>query len=208
MSDRLIIELKRLLNKIKEDPSIGADRRRHIEKTILYLLFLLSSGAEKIPLLAQKRRQMPSKEEHYRRNRFMPEQFLPSSPQEAVAWGWDDSVGSDCHQFTSPDRSNVKYVSPDGKSEVIFASDGSVVTASEDYGTYNFSSPLHDPIGHFYQDVLPWIIWGNDETDSTTVSQRLEAFVVYGGASVLCSKLEELGVRISARQLLNGGSLQ
>ena len=61
---------------------------------------------------------------------------------------------------------------------------------------YNFSSPLHDPIGHFYRDVLPWIIWGNDETDSTNVSQRLEAFVVYGGASALSTKLEELGVRI------------
>ena len=105
----------------------------------------------------------------------MPEEFLPSSQQEAAAWGWDDSVGCDCHQFTSPDRSNVKYVSPDGKSEVIFSSDGSVVTASEDYGTYNFSSPLHDPIGHFYQDVVPWLIWGNDEIDSTNVSQRLEA---------------------------------
>ena len=61
MGDRLIIELKRLLNKIKDDPSIAADRRRHIEKTILYLLFLLSSGAEKIPQIAQKRREMPSK---------------------------------------------------------------------------------------------------------------------------------------------------
>ena len=196
MGDILNIELGRLLKKNKDDPSMGEDRRRHIEKNILCLLFLLSSGVEKIPEIAQKRRQMPSKEEHFRRNRFMPAQFLPSSPQEAIAWGWDDSVGSDCHQFTSPDRSNVKYVSPDGKLEVIFSRDGSIVTASEDYGTYNFSSPLHDPIGHFYRDVLPWIIWGNDETDSTNVSQRLEAFVVYGGASVLGTKLEELGVHI------------
>jgi len=200
MNDTLNIELGRLLKKVKSDQSIEAERRRRIEKTILHLLFLLSSVAEKKPELAQKKKQMPSKEEHFRRNRFMPGEFLPSSPQEAAAWGWDDSVACDCHQFTSPDRSNVKYVSPDGKSEVIFSRDGTIVTASEDYGTYNFSSPLHDPIGHFYQDVVPWIIWGNDETDTTNVSQRLEAFVVYGAASALNTKLEELGVSIPANR--------
>ena len=194
----LIAELGRLLRKVRSDPTMEVNRRRRIEKTILDLHFLLSSGVEKIPEIAQKRKQMPSKEEHFRRNRFMPAEFLPSSPQEAEAWGWDGNVACDCHQFTSPDRSNVKYVSPDGKSEVIFSSDGRIVTASEDYGTYNFANPLKDPIGHFYQDVVPWIIWGNDETDSTNVSQRLEAFVVYGGASALGAKLEELGVSISA----------
>lgn len=86
-----------------------------------------------------------------------------------------------CHQFTSPDRSNIKYVSPDGHSEVIFDRSGHIVTAPEDYGTYNYADSRKDPIGHFYQDVLPWLLWGNDTADSTDMHQRLKAFVLYGG---------------------------
>ena len=196
--DSLLFEIKNaledLIRKAMKDPSIDQQQRQSIEKTIPFLFFLLFADEKKRPEILQKRKGMPSKEEHFCRNTFMPAELLPASAQEAIDWGWDGSVRSDCHQFTSPDRSNVKYVSPDGKLEVIFSSDGQVVTSSEDYGTYNFSDPSSDPIGHFYQDVLPWLIWGNDENDSTDLRQRMEAFVVYGGAAVLVAKLEELNI--------------
>ena len=128
-------------------------------------------------VLLRRTDEIPSKEKHYRRNQYMSE--VPESPEMAVGWGWKDNVGAACHQFLSPDRSNRKYVSPDGHSEVIFDRDGHIVTASEDYGTYNFVDSRRDPIGHFYQDVLPWLLWGNDENDSTDMRQRLRSLVVF-----------------------------
>ena len=128
-------------------------------------------------VLARRAEEIPSKAKHYRRNQYMSD--VPESPEMAVKCGWKDNVGAACHQFLSPDRSNKKYVSPDGHSEVIYDRDGHIVTASEDYGTYNFADSRRDPIGHFYQDVLPWILWGNDENDSTDMRQRLRSLVVY-----------------------------
>ena len=69
---------------------------------------------------------------------------LPSTPQEAKDAGWlgpdttPKGPAADCHQYTSPDKSNVKYVSPDGHREVIYNSNG-IVFDSRDIGTYNFS---------------------------------------------------------------------
>lgn len=135
--------------------------------------FLPKSGSG----LTHRADEIPSKEKHYHRNWFMSD--VPQNPQMAADWGWDDSVGVACHQFLSPDRSNIKFVSPDGHSEVIFDRDGHIVTDSEDYGTYNFCDSRKDPIGHFYQDVLPWLLWGNDRKDSTDMGQRLRSLVVF-----------------------------
>lgn len=126
-----------------------------------------------------KLRIFPTKEEHFSRNDNMPVESLPKSPNEAKSLGWDNGVASDCHQFTAGDTRNEKWVSPDGKFEVIFNAEGDMVTASEDYGTYNFCSPNEDPIGHFVYDVIPWFIWGNAEDDKTTWIQRVKAFLPY-----------------------------
>ncbi len=123
----------------------------------------------------------PTKEEHYSRNQNMNPDRLPPDPETAAKWGWNDQVASDCHQFTSDDKSNVKFVSPDGRYEVIYDSEGNIVTASEDYGTYNYANPNDDYAGHFVKDVLPWIIWGNSPDDSTNPLQRGWALIVDGG---------------------------
>lgn len=142
---------------------------------------------------SQERRDRIEKDKHYTRNLNMPVESLPATPEEAEKWGWDDGVAADCHQFTSPDKSNVKYVSPDGRSEAIFTSEGELVTAPEDYGTYNFAVSNEDPIGHFYMDVFPWLIWGNEEADSTTLPLRLRAFVIDGGRNVIKSYIRQEG---------------
>ena len=57
-----------------------------------------------------------------------------------------------------------------------------MVTASEDMGTYNYSSPIGitGSIGHFFVDMLPWYIWGNSPDDTTTFTERfLGTFGIY-----------------------------
>ena len=53
--------------------------------------------------------------------------------------------------------------------------------AASGWDTSVSAASRKDPIGHFYQDVLPWLLWGNDTADSTDMHQRLKAFVLYGG---------------------------
>ena len=161
------------------------------EKNIRFLIRELFSETEDSPGLIRRAGEIPSIETHYDRNHLMPVSTLPQKPETALRLDWDGSVKAACHQFTSPDRSNVKYVSPDGHSEVIFDRSGHIVTASEDYGTYNFADPRLDPVGHFYRDVLPWLLWGNDTADSTDMHQRLKALVVYGGIESTRSFMEK-----------------
>ena len=65
------------------------------------------------------------------------------------------------------DKTNVKYVSLDGHKEVIFDSAGNMVLDSRDIGTYNFSpsGTFWGGAGHFFADILPWLIFGNDDDD-------------------------------------------
>lgn len=86
------------------------------------------------------------------------------------------------HQFTSDDGTNVKYVSPDGKYEIVFNKAGQVVTDPKDVGTYNYASPNSDKSGHFWEDVVPYYIWGNSPQGTTRPEDRMiwgliEAFV-------------------------------
>ena len=112
---------------------------------------------------------------------------LPESPQEANDLKWRNSKklsdknpngggpAASCHQYTSPDKSNVKYVSPDGRREVIFDKYGNVVLDSRDIGTYNFSpsGTFVGSIGHFFADMLPWIIFGNDDDDPGLLANEI-----------------------------------
>jgi hypothetical protein len=177
-------KLKTELRLLRKEIELTHSDDLRVKKNIRFLLnefFPEHRLEEARPGLIHRAHEIPSIESHYGRNLLMPVSSLPQSPEIAVASGWDDSVGAACHQFTSPDRSNIKYVSPDGHSEVIFDRSGHIVTAPEDYGTYNYVDSRQDPVGHFYQDVLPWLLWGNDAADSTDMHQRLKAFVIYGG---------------------------
>lgn len=119
----------------------------------------------------------PSEEEHYERNENnieFPEVFDEKFFNEK---DWNDNVSANCHQFSSPDRTNKKYVSRDGKYEAIYNSQNELVTDPRDIGTYNFASPDKDPLGHFFKDVYPWIKYGNSEDDTTSATERLFSFI-------------------------------
>lgn len=120
----------------------------------------------------------PTKEEHYNRNANNPE--FPNQYDADYFDGWDDEVSANCHQFTSPERNNKKYVSPDGRFEAIYDANGYLVDDPRDEGTYNFISPNEDGLGHFIVDVVPWIRHGNSLHDTTEWYERgLSFFRIY-----------------------------
>ena len=118
------------------------------------------------------------KEKHYGRNQYNVD--LPTNADEARKWDWK-TVAANCHQFTAENGERyTKYVSPDGKREVIFDSDGKVVIdADEDMGTYNYADPDWK-LQHGLLDVLPWIVYGNTPEDTTTPWQRIEGMITNG----------------------------
>ena len=108
---------------------------------------------------------------------------LPAKKDEAVVRGWLSSEDlnnpqADCHQYTSPNKSNVKFVSPDGHREVIYNYAGNIVLDSRDIGTYNFSpsGTLFGSIGHFFADMLPWLIFGNDDDPGPLANEFIRLF--------------------------------
>ena len=112
---------------------------------------------------------------------------LPKTPQEADDLNWKNSnpksdinpngggPAANCHQYTSPDKSNVKFVSPDGHREVIYDSTGNMVLDSRDIGTYNYSpsGTFWGSIGHFFADMLPWYLFGNDDDDPGPLANEI-----------------------------------
>ena len=187
----LLEELEKLSREVETDTSFNVPDRIRIRSTALRLIAILAVDGAAGRSLKKRLEEVPSKDVHYSRNKNMDPAFMPKSPQQALEWGWSDKVGADCHQFTSPDKSHTKYVSPDGKDEVIFDAQGNIVTAPEDYGTYNYANPSKDPVGHFYKDVLPWLIWGNDERDTTNMDQRVRSFVIDGSATAVAGMIAE-----------------
>ena len=107
---------------------------------------------------------------------------LPKTPKQANDAKWKNSnpktssnpngggPAASCHQYTSKNKTNVKYVSPDEKREVIFYSVGNVVNDPRDIGTYNFKPSSgawysKESISHCVADILPWIFLGNSDED-------------------------------------------
>ncbi|MDE6700791.1 MAG: RHS repeat-associated core domain-containing protein, partial [Acetatifactor sp.] len=87
--------------------------------------------------------------------------------------GPPNSPSAACHQYTAKDGENVKYVSPDGHREAVYDSQGNLVLDSRDIGTYNFwpSGTLNDNIGHFFCDIVPWIVFGNDDDPGPIINE-------------------------------------
>ncbi|MCL1919318.1 MAG: RHS repeat-associated core domain-containing protein, partial [Peptococcaceae bacterium] len=105
---------------------------------------------------------------------------LPANQQAADNAKWINSNDYDAinnpngggpvaslHQNTATDGPNVKYVSPDGKKEVIYDYQGNMVIDPRDIGTYNFipSGSIWGDAGHLIFDVIPWFLYGNSDED-------------------------------------------
>ena len=55
---------------------------------------------------------------------------------------------------------------------------GKHVQDCENKGSFNYKHPQREPLGHFAQDILPWIQWGNCREDATTREQRVSAYIM------------------------------
>ena len=97
-----------------------------------------------------------------------------------------DEGESKYHQNNTVDgKKNRKFVSPDGKKEVVYYSTGEINMTPEDEGTYNYVSLYRNGkkkegfdlylayAGHFTFDVMPYFQYGNNIKDKTTMLGRL-----------------------------------
>lgn len=77
---------------------------------------------------------------------------------------------------------NRKYVIGDWcSSEIVYFSDGTINNTPEDAGTFNVYSGDNwflNIIVHGLYDVVPYMIWGNSEEDTTTFIDRV---IMIGG---------------------------
>ena len=81
--------------------------------------------------------------------------------------------GSDPSSQGEEGKYNVKYISPDGRSESVYNRYHMLVTDVVNQGTYNFYHPIDDSIKHALADVVPYILFGNTFDDPTSIENRL-----------------------------------
>lgn len=109
---------------------------------------------------------------------------LPQSPEEAIRRGFVRAPDSqNLYHRNKGQKDNVKFHSQETGQEVIFNSQGKIVTDIENIGTYNYFPPsdnissmldfMNTIILHPAVDVLPYYKWGNDEKDTTSLGNRL-----------------------------------
>ena len=81
------------------------------------------------------------------------------------------------HQIGAENENNEKWTNDKGEEYVFNPSTNppKLVKNAANVGTYNFS-PESDPAGHYLLDVLPYLLWGNSESDSTTFEERFRLF--------------------------------
>jgi len=85
---------------------------------------------------------------------------------------WPDNI---YHQFSSPDESNRKFISRDGRREIVFDKYGNLVTDPRDIGSYNTGNTW---LRHILFDVIPYVVMGDTKADTTTFRQRLRVTIV------------------------------
>ena len=108
---------------------------------------------------------------------------LPQSPEEARSRGFIRAPDEqNLYHRNKGQKDNVKYHSPKTGQEIIFNSQGKIVTDIENIGTYNYfpvSEKINDifdivnRVLHLIFDVIPYYRWGNDENDSTPFLDRV-----------------------------------
>lgn len=84
---------------------------------------------------------------------------------------------------------NVVYTGPEGHKEAVFEFDldengmpieetSRPVTDCFNEASYNYYHPSEFPYAHFTADILPWLEMGNCRNDPTSISERIEAYIL------------------------------
>ena len=81
------------------------------------------------------------------------------------------------HQIGAGNENNEKWTNDKGEEYVFNPSTNppKLVTNATNIGTYNFI-PESDLAGHYLLDVLPYLLWGNSESDPTTFEERFRLY--------------------------------
>ena len=100
----------------------------------------------------------------------------PSQGEIEMVWRWLSNTSElPIHQLRGK-TGNKLYLHKDGHKEVVYDADGKLVKDGINDGSYNYAHPVNEPLKHFNQDILPWILFGSSRTDPTSVKERLEAY--------------------------------
>jgi hypothetical protein len=89
------------------------------------------------------------------------------------------------HDGTKKGNENNKYVKPAEEGgtlaiyELVYDKDGNLVTDPVNQGTPNYADSEKNRIKHFFEDVLPYWLWGNSPDDPTKWYERI--FGTYRG---------------------------
>lgn len=135
-----------------------------------------AAGRERYGVVRKTRNFIGTKTGHYGRNKHNTD--LPTNETEALDQGWYKlpTKKAAFHQFgTHGGVSNAKWLSPDGKKEVVFTGKGKrqrITKDDRDIGTYNYFDPVTHPVLHGIADVTPYMILGNSAKDSTNPYSR------------------------------------
>lgn len=125
---------------------------------------------------------------HWNRNKHQQsETYLTLS--EALEHGYtrfspgnkDPESQDNFHEQGLGNEGNDKYTKRKGKlasCELIFNSEGKLVTDPINIGTYNFIDGDVFMLGHYIVDVLPYLLWGNNKDDKSTFKQRVKAITL------------------------------
>ena len=114
-----------------------------------------------------------ARELHYDRNKY--NKKAPDDINDIDENNWEKlSLGrSWYHQNTSEFfEFNIKFISKDWHSEVIYNSDWDIVNDIKDIWTYNFFHPVLEDDKHFKYDILPYYEWWNWINDDTNIINR------------------------------------
>ncbi|MBL4602280.1 MAG: hypothetical protein JKY84_06025, partial [Emcibacteraceae bacterium] len=91
---------------------------------------------------------------------------------KAADWIKQEKEATILHQFASNAQFNKKYISPDGRHEVIFDDNDNLVRDPRNMGTFNYNPP-DNVLGHIWNDVVPYFLHGNGPKDTTWAPQRI-----------------------------------
>jgi len=72
---------------------------------------------------------------------------------------------------------NKVFIHEDGHSEAVYDGNGEIVQDGINDPSYNYFNNKEFPLRHYLYDINPWIIWGNTQTDSTDVKERIYAYM-------------------------------
>ena len=120
---------------------------------------------------------------------------MPKTEVDAKREGWKSGVPNNAHQRgTTSGKRNVKYVSPDGHKEGVYNHEGKLVG-----GSYNYGSPIHRPMEHLVKDVVPWIVFGSTENDTSTALQRTKELMGLYGDQPVAEDVVNRGKKYAAK---------